>query len=196
VEYVGGAAAAAGVWPGDVIVTVGDTPVRGHSDLLAAVAGRRSSERVRVLLLRDAKATQVTLPLTGIGAGLFNGRPDGFPTVIEHDLPLMPVECGGPVVGLDGLVVAVTIARVNSHGCQAIPAEVVLRLLPGLKAGKPLATASAAATTGCACGQAGDPGVRAAGLSPEGVPRQAGVPEPDPAPAGGRKRREGGVVPA
>src|SRR5262249_34252131 len=52
----------------------------------------------------------------------------------------LATECGGPVVGLDGRAVGITIARVQVHGCMAIPADRVRRLLPTLKAGKPLAT--------------------------------------------------------
>jgi S1-C subfamily serine protease len=142
VEYVRGAAAAAGIRPGDVIVSIAGTKIREHSDLAVAVSGRRVSERVPVALLREGKPTEVTLKLTGSGfwMGLENGRAEGYPTVFEHDLPLLPAECGGPVVGLDGRTVGVTIARNGIHGCQAIPADVIRRLIPILKTGKPLAS--------------------------------------------------------
>ena len=142
VEYVRGSVAAAGIRPGDVIVSIGGTKIREHSDLAAAVWGRHVSERVPVALLRDGTPTEVTLKLTGSGfwMGLENGRPEGYPTVLEHDLPLLPVECGGPVVGLDGRAVGVTIARIGMYGCQAIPVDVVRRLIPILKTGKPLAS--------------------------------------------------------
>ncbi len=138
VELVEGATRDAGIRPGDVIVSIAGTPIREHSDLAAAVTGRRGRDRVPVALLREGKPLQVTLTLKAMGGSLFNGRPGDFPTVIEHDLPLTAEECGGPVVGLDGRAVGVTVARVNAHGCQAVPAEIVRRLLPDLKAGKPL----------------------------------------------------------
>jgi serine protease Do len=140
VEYVGGAAAAADIRPGDVIVTIGSTPIREHSDLAAAVTDRFAGERLPVALLREGKTVAVSLPLTGFGSGLLNGRFEGFPTSFEFDIPLVASECGGPIVGLDGLAVGVTLARSGATGCQAVPADVVRKLLPNLKAGKPLAT--------------------------------------------------------
>jgi S1-C subfamily serine protease len=142
VEFVDGAAASAGIRAGDVITAIGDAPVRAHADLTAAVAGRWAGERVVVRLLRGASPLTVQLRLVRARRYLFSVRADAFPTVFEHDLPLLATECGGPVVGLDGRAVGVTIARVQVHGCMAVPADWVRRLLPALKAGKPLAALS------------------------------------------------------
>ena len=53
--------------------------------------------------------------------------------MFEHDIPLALDECGGPVIGLDGKAVGMTIARVGQHGCMAIPADVIPTLVARLK---------------------------------------------------------------
>jgi S1-C subfamily serine protease len=55
VEFASGSAAAAGIRAGDVIVTINGVPIREHSDLAAAVAGRHGGERVPVALVREGK---------------------------------------------------------------------------------------------------------------------------------------------
>ncbi len=140
VEYVEGEAARAGIEPGDVLLSLGGTPVRSHEDLARCVRGRAAGEQVPVRLLRAGRHAGLLLTLRARSAAGFTFRPGGYPTVFEHDLPLDAAECGGPVVGLDGKAVGVTVARVGGSGCMAVPAAVVRRLLPALMAGKPLST--------------------------------------------------------
>ena len=65
--------------------------------------------------------TYVNCP--GAGSRFRNSRSDDFPVVFEHDIPLTLDECGGPVIGLNGKAIGITIARVGQHGCMAIPAD-------------------------------------------------------------------------
>jgi serine protease Do len=138
VEYAEGNAAAAGVQAGDVILTIGGTPVRSHQDLAACVRGRVAGERLGVRLLRAGRPVELTMTLGSRFSMAVTERPGGYPTVFEHDLPLTTAECGGPVVGLDGKALGLTVARVGVSGCVAVPGAVVRRLVPGLKAGKPV----------------------------------------------------------
>lgn len=136
IEHAEGDAAAAGILPGDVIVSIGDRPVRGQQDLAACIKGRGTGERLPVSLLRGGKTLEVSLELRGRGQPIFSFRADDFPVIFEHDAPLMARECGGPIVRLDGKAVGITIARVGAHGCMAIPADQIQRLLPRLKSGE------------------------------------------------------------
>jgi hypothetical protein len=136
VEYVEGHAAAAEIQPGDVILTIGGRPVRSHQDFASCVKGRWAGERVPVRLLRAGKALQLTLRMRAEAELPISYRSDEFPTVFEHDALSLPRECGGPVVGLDGKALGITIARVGSHGCMAIPSDRIQQLLPDLKSGK------------------------------------------------------------
>jgi len=45
---------------------------------------------------------------------------------------LLPSQCGGPVVNLDGKVVGITVYR-GKFGCLAIPGNCIERLLPELR---------------------------------------------------------------
>jgi S1-C subfamily serine protease len=57
----GGAAAAAGILEGDVIVKVGDRSIAGADELAVAVAERKPGETVQVALVRDGRP--LTLPV-------------------------------------------------------------------------------------------------------------------------------------
>lgn len=139
IEYAKGRAAAAGVQPGDVITQISGHAVRNHADLSDSIAGRRAGERVSVELLRAGRALELDLELRGEGQPLYSRRRDDFPVVFESDMPLLPQECGGPIVDLDGKAVGVAIARIGLHGSNAVPADVIRDLLPALKEGQGLA---------------------------------------------------------
>ena len=61
-------------------------------------------------------------------------RRGGFPSVLNHDMPLEPSECGGPVVDLEGRVVGLNIARHDRTASFALPAAEVRRVLARLRA--------------------------------------------------------------
>jgi serine protease Do len=137
VEFAEGMAAAAGIQPGDVILTIAGKAVRRHQDLADCVRGQWAGTRVPVRVLRAGKPLEFTLALRAEGGTApFSARCDDFPTVFEHDAPLLADECGGPIVGLKGQALGITIARVGPHGCMAIPGDCVRRLLPDLQSGK------------------------------------------------------------
>ena len=53
--------------------------------------------------------------------------------VFAHDGRLSPEECGGPVVDLDGHVVGLNIARVDTARTLAIPADVLQKVISELQ---------------------------------------------------------------
>jgi S1-C subfamily serine protease len=130
-----GLAFSAGIRAGDRVATLAGRPVRGFDDLAEGVKARLSGDLVSVALSRDGKTIELLLPLAA-GALYHNFRNEDFPIVFEHSVPLFAHESGGPVVDLSGRAVGVTIARVEQHGCLAIPGDVVRRLLPSLQSGK------------------------------------------------------------
>lgn len=134
VEYVDGQAAAAGIRPGDVLLTIGDVAIRRHQDLVACVEGHFAGDRLKVRLLRAARTHELTLRLRAEGVSQYSSQRKAFPVVFEHDAPLFPHECGGPLLDLDGNTVGITMARIGDHGCIAIPSESIRALLPDLKA--------------------------------------------------------------
>ena len=131
VEGVSEAAVPAGIRRGDVIETIGGRAIRGEPDVLGCVSGRVAGERLPVRLSRGGLRRDVTLPLVA-----YPGRHADLPTMFEHDMPLSPAQCGGPVVGTGGGVAGITVYR-GQYGCFAIPGDRIAGLLPGLKAAKP-----------------------------------------------------------
>src|SRR5207253_1169195 len=57
---------------------------------------------------------------------ILSDRRNGFPTILHHDAVLRPSDCGGPLVGLDGKVVGINIARAGRTESYAAPAEAVI----------------------------------------------------------------------
>jgi S1-C subfamily serine protease len=64
----------------------------------------------------------------------------GFPAVLQHDLPIDPKDCGGPLVDLNGKVVGIDIARAGRINSYAIPAATIAKLLPARELEKLAAT--------------------------------------------------------
>lgn len=136
VEYVDGCAADAGIQPGDVLLTIGDHAIRSHADLAKCVEEHWAGQSLTVRLLRAAASHELSLRLRAEGQSVYGARDDVYPTVFEHDAPIVEQECGGPVAGLDGKALGITIARVGPHGCMAIPSATVQSVIAQLKSGK------------------------------------------------------------
>ncbi len=49
--------------------------------------------------------------------------------VLQHDIPLSPEECGGPLLDLDGHCVGINVARAGRVKTLAVPASDVLMML-------------------------------------------------------------------
>jgi serine protease Do len=132
-----GLALTADLRPGDLLQAIDGRPLSGHQDLVSSVKGRLTGDRLAMVLSRGRQTLEISLPLQSEeAAGGRSYRADDFPTVFEHDLPLFPHECGGPLVDQSGRAIGITIARVGMHGCMAIPGDCVLQLIPDLQSGK------------------------------------------------------------
>lgn len=108
--------------PGDVVVV---RVQRGDKEIIAratlgerpAIPGGRSEIQNRM-------------------GGELSRRNGDFPEVIQHDTVLRPVDCGGPIVDLDGDVVGINIARAGRVESYAVPADVLPPLIEQLKSGR------------------------------------------------------------
>src|SRR5262249_24426652 len=146
VEYVEGNAAAAGILPGDLLVSVAGVPVRSHEDVVGCVRGQRGGSQVPVRLLRTGKMHRLTLSLES-GAttegtyGRRHVRPpapwfglDDYmsrhrvkpPAAIPVAAPVMANECGGPLIGLDGKGLGWVCARAAPTFALVVPADRVV----------------------------------------------------------------------
>ena len=70
-----------------------------------------------------------------MGGRLSKRRLD-FPMALQHDTPLSPSECGGPIIDLTGKIVGINIARSGRVDSLALPVSTVLSVIESLKSGE------------------------------------------------------------
>ena len=145
------AAAEAGLKIGDIIFEVEGKEVDAPAELAQAISGLKPKDEIHLKFRRGDKERKVTATLGSrqlnarrmqnldrsrqMGGPLSESRGD-FPNALQHDLTLLPQECGGPLVNLDGKVVGVNLARGGRVKSYAIPTADLNELLGDLKSGR------------------------------------------------------------
>ena len=147
------AAARAGLKVGDILVEVAGEKVKGSDHLPEILDLYKPGDKIAVKVKRAVKNSDevetldfnVTLSPRAamsrddemnLGGGELSARRTGFPQVIQHDTILMPKDCGGPLVDLEGRVVGINIARAGRVESWALPADVITPVLKELQDGK------------------------------------------------------------
>lgn len=143
------AAEEAGLKKGDLVTHVNGKRVKTVKALIDTIRGFQPGVELKISIKRHGKESKVAeLMVTAIlkkwrrspTPARLNGPTSrvtsGFPTAFQHDTALRPDQCGGPLVGLDGKVMGINIARAGRVVSYAIPADVVVKLLAELKSGK------------------------------------------------------------
>jgi serine protease Do len=133
---------------GDIIVAVGDTRVTGGSVLSSAINAHKPGDLVEIRFLRNGEvltARQRMRPFAvpdwfrpqevRLGAVL-SRRILGFTSALQHDSALLPEQCGGPLLDLDGNTVAINVARSGRVESFAVPASVVRACLKAARSGE------------------------------------------------------------
>lgn len=133
----------AGLIDGDVITAIDGESIRDVGELVNAIRKNGPGDTIRIEYLRGgvtakAKAVLDSVDLSGDRAKRYkmmsrlgaipSKRSDNFPAIFQHDAPLFPEQCGGPVVDLDGKVIGINIARNGRAASYAIPLENVQQL--------------------------------------------------------------------
>ena len=140
----GTASALAGLQNGDIITKLNQIVVNDASTLVKAIRDRAPGDKIEITFSRNGRLQTTTATLaareySGEQAARFkmmnrlgavpSQRYDNFPSVFQHDAPLFPEECGGPVTNLDGEVVGINIARLGRAASYAIPASTIQSLI-------------------------------------------------------------------
>lgn len=139
----GGAAEQAGLKENDVITSLDDEKVEDPISFGGLIRGRKAGEEVRVGYLREGEPGElkVTLkerkmrdnvqndPRMKLSLGRLSEKTGGYPDVIQHDIPLPPELCGGPLFNLNGKCVGVNVSRAGRTKTYAIPADEIVELL-------------------------------------------------------------------
>ncbi|MFN9721015.1 MAG: S1C family serine protease [Planctomycetota bacterium] len=138
-----GAAAVAGFRPMDQIVTIDGRAVETLKDLAVALRPfqpgdripfelQQPAEQARTVILRlqhdVSEKFEKTEFLDG-RSGAVSERRTGFRGVVQHDLPLQPRECGGPVCNSSGLIIGINIARRSRESTLMLPMTRVLQFV-------------------------------------------------------------------
>ncbi|MEO0478005.1 MAG: trypsin-like peptidase domain-containing protein [Planctomycetota bacterium] len=129
------AADRAGLESGDRIVTIDGDEVGDLDDFRSVILSSSAGRKLEFEVLREEERLAISAVL-GEGAlrprssqadlwGPLSVRYRGFGLVLQHDTIVPPEMCGGPVVDLDGQVVAINIARSGRVETLALPAGVV-----------------------------------------------------------------------
>lgn len=128
-------AEAAGLQKNDILLEIEGQPVMKFDNVREIVSRRLPGDELVVRFRRNGHENQVHVRLASRtkvlanwdGEDYANGgvslRTDGFPDVIQHDLPLNPADMGGPLLDLDGNLVAINISRVDRVTTFALPLE-------------------------------------------------------------------------
>ncbi|MFK7743053.1 MAG: PDZ domain-containing protein [Planctomycetota bacterium] len=130
-----GAARAAGLRDGDVVISFDKTEIKAAQDLREQIGKKQPGDRVPVQVRRGDKTRKFEVVLgtdnnprrsnqEGIWGELSRVR-SGFQKVLQHDTTLEPEDMGGPVIDLDGRVLGVNIARAGRVETLALPAKTV-----------------------------------------------------------------------
>jgi serine protease Do len=145
-------AARAGLATEDLILKINDEAIGSVEDFQETIAKYKPADNLTVEFQRakEVKKVEAKLqrrsdfpnslvkmedPRNGVSGNLSIKR-DGFPAALQHDLPLKPEDCGGPLVDLDGNVVGINIARSGRIDSMAIPAQVLIELLKDVPKGR------------------------------------------------------------
>jgi serine protease Do len=147
-------AAAAKLKVDDLVLAVDQTVVKSADSFREALQQHKAGDTVTLKVVRgpeemELRATLGKQPGNPKGGGgidqnqmgsRLSNRRTGFPTILQHDSVVLPEDCGGPLVNLDGKVVAINIARAGRVESWAVPAETIRPLLAQLMGKQPSST--------------------------------------------------------
>jgi len=142
----GRAADEAGIEAGDLITHINDEAMESVRQTIRTLGGTPPDTPVTIGLIRDDEALSVDVTLGEMhvrspelrwGGGPFSERRFEFPNVLPHDTTLLPTQCGGPLLDMDGQAVGINIARALRVASYALPARDVRDALEQLVAKAP-----------------------------------------------------------
>lgn len=139
----------AGLAPGDLVLTVNESPVKSREEMVQLLRQFREGQTVRLSIERAAATLEfnvVMMAPTPHPAGreadrgermnrmgsAVSLRADGFDEVLTHDTVLQAWQCGGPLLNLDGEAVGLNIARAGRTASYALPARRVQEIAENL----------------------------------------------------------------
>jgi len=132
----------AGLKVDDLVLTLAGKKVSEPQEFIGGMQQFRPGDVITLRISRDKKEQDVKVKLTkkppsrgdiqnNMGSKLSNRR-SGYPTILQFDGVILPTDCGGPIVNLDGKVIGITISRAGRTENWAVPSEVIRPVLMDL----------------------------------------------------------------
>lgn len=143
----GGPARKAGLKQDDVITQIDGQKFKGPIEFGEKIRSYRAGEVVEFTYRRDEKEAKLKVKLAARDqgrseprfrkmnemSGPLSERLSGFPFALQHDIPLDPSMCGGPLLDLNGRCIGINVSRAGRVKTLAIPASDVRELLATTK---------------------------------------------------------------
>lgn len=138
----------AGIKVDDIITAVDGKNVTSRIELQTILRGKRPADKISISITRGGQSMTLAVQLgdtilatredveMDYLSGQTNLRASGFPSVFQHDTVIAPQFMGGPLVDLQGRVIAINIARAGRTETYAIPADLLIpRIMQAMKDG-------------------------------------------------------------
>ena len=115
---------------GDLIQSVNGVRISSQTELKIIADKLRVGQQVIFDAIREGKSKQLSTRIESFapktihdrwGGGPFSEKRFGFGKVICHDTVILPQQCGGPLIDLNGNVIGINISRSMRVATFAIP---------------------------------------------------------------------------
>lgn len=143
-------AAKAGLKVGDIVLAVNNAPIKNRDGLFEALRQYRDGQTVKLKYQRNDQQFEAEIAMSArIGTsgrggfsreermnrmgGALSERAEDFELALQHDSLLLPWQCGGPLLNLNGKAIGLNIAHAGRTASYALPAALVSRLVDELK---------------------------------------------------------------
>jgi hypothetical protein len=139
----GSPAEEAGLQANDVITHVDGIALQDPFAFGSKIRTYRAGDKVEFTYQRGEKVDKVKVKLAARPqeqssdrfrrmnemSGPLSERLSGFPLALQHDMPISPVVCGGPLLDLQGRCIGINVSRAGRVKTLAIPASDIRKLL-------------------------------------------------------------------
>ncbi len=153
----GSGAYEAGIRERDTILQVDGKKVESPSDFLELLKNGKGGQYLTLQINRNDRVIDKRARLMDMSTemldetemevnGPISARSTGFGRIFMHDTVILPNQCGGPILNLDGKAVGINIARAGRVSTYALPADIINPIVKRLMQNSQLAAQKASRT--------------------------------------------------
>lgn len=141
------AAESSGLLVGDLLESVNGTELSSRDKMNEAASSVKIGQTLTLRVIRGGQRISLSTKIKSFasptlhdrwGGGPFSNRRFGFQSIIAHDSVVLPQHCGSPLVGLDGRVLGINIARSMRVATFSIPIQDVFDFVKLVRPEAPL----------------------------------------------------------